>query len=360
MPRGFRTLIGSQRMEDPGQDEDGAPAISVVLPVRNEAAHIAGVLADLRAQDIDPTAVEILVVDGRSTDDTRERVRAIAAKDPRVRLLDNPLQLSSGARAVGAEAARGTYVAYVDGHCRIPSRSLLSDMLALFESSGADCLARPQPLVAGAGGARARAIAAARHSPLGHSTRSEIFGATEGPVSPVSSGAMYRRAVFERVGNFDTAFDACEDVEFNYRVEAAGLLAWSSPKLAVAYEPRGTYRGLWRQMLRYGLGRARLHRKHPAAFSVESLIPAGFVLGLPVLAASPWLGFPLAWIPLGLYGLYVLLALLFAARAAVEAGWRLLPLIALAFPVLHAGLGVGYLQGRLGRMLRTPDAEGDA
>lgn len=341
-------------MEDPVQDEDGAPAITVVLPVRNEAAHIGDVLADLRAQDLDPAEVEILVVDGRSTDATRERVGAIAAEDPRVRLLDNPVQLSSGARAVGAAAARGRYVAYVDGHCRIPSRTLLSDMLALFESSGADCLARPQPLVAGEGGVLARAIAAARHSPFGHSTRSEIFGATEGPVSPVSSGAMYRRTVFEQIGNFDTAFDACEDVEFNYRVEAAGLRSWSSPRLAVAYEPRGSFRGLWKQMLRYGLGRARLHRKHPAAFSVESLIPAGFVLGLPVLAAASWLGFPLAWIPLGLYGLYVLLALLFAARAASTAGWILLPLIACAFPVLHAGLGCGYIRGRLGRMPRSP------
>ncbi len=345
-------------MEPSAQSEDAAPVLTVVLPVRNEGAHIERILADLRDQDIEARKVEILVVDGRSTDDTRERVRAVAAEDPRVRLLDNPLQLSSGARAVGAGEARGTYVAYVDGHCRIPSRTLLSDMVALFEASGADCLARPQPLVAGAGGRRARAIAAARHSPFGHSTRSEIFGATEGPVSPVSSGAMYRRTVFDRVGNFDTAFDACEDVEFNYRVEQAGLLSWSSPKLAVAYEPRGTYRGLWRQMERYGLGRARLHRKHPEAFSLESLVPAGFLLGLPVLAAAPWIGFPLAWVPVGLYALYVLLALLFAARAARSAGWALLPLIALAFPVLHAGLGFGYLRGRLGRMPRskTPSA----
>jgi len=339
------------------QDEPGDPVLSVVLPVRNEAGHIEQVLADLRAQDIAPDDVEILVVDGRSTDDTRARVEAVAADDARVRLLDNPQRLSSAARALGAQAARGRYVAFVDGHCRIPNRSLLRDMVALFEVSGADCLARPQPLVVGAGGWRARALAAARQSPFGHSLQSEIFGTAEGPVSPVSSGAMYRRSVFARIGTFDTTFDACEDVEFNYRVEQAGLRSWSSPALAVAYEPRGSYRGLWNQMRRYGLGRARLHRKHRGAFSWESLVPVGFVLGLPTLIAAPLLPMPLPWIPFTLYGLYVLLALLFAVLAARRAGWLLVPWIAAAFPVLHAGLGWGYLTGRLCRPVRAAAVE---
>lgn len=341
-----------------GQDHEPQgpePRVTVVLPVRNESGHIERVLADLLAQDLPATELEVLVVDGQSTDDTRARVEALAARDGRVRLLDNPRGLSSAARAVGAEAARGAYVAYVDGHCRIPSRTLLSDMVALFERTGADCLARPQPLEPAQTGRRARAIAAARHSPFGHSLSSEIFDLEqEREVSPVSSGAMYRREVFERVGSFDPSFDACEDVEFNTRVEQAGLKTWTSPKLAVAYEPRGTFRGLFRQMVRYGLGRARLHRKHPDAFSWESLVPVAFLLGLPLLLASPWLPAPWSWIVWGLWGLYLVLALLFGARAASRAGWGLLPLIVLAFGVTHAGLGWGYLRGRLTSWPRSP------
>ena len=114
----------------------------------------------------------------------------VAKIDPRVRLLSNPRRLSSAARVIGAAAARGEFVAFVDGHCRIPSQTLASDMVALFQASGAQCLARPQPLDPAGGGILARAIAAARHSPFGHSTKSEIFGAAEGAVSPISSGAM--------------------------------------------------------------------------------------------------------------------------------------------------------------------------
>ncbi len=175
-------------------------------------------------------------------------------------------------------------------------------------------------------------------------------------MSPLSSGATYRREVFDQVGNFDPAFDACEDVEFNCRVEAAGLKAYTSPKLAVLYEPRSTYRGLARQMFRYGLGRARLHRKHPSAFSFESLVPVGFTLGIPLLATAPFLPVPLGAIVAAPYLLYLLLALVFGGLAAAKDGWRLFGGIVLAFPVIHVSLGLGYLWGRVSPMpTRTDD-----
>jgi GT2 family glycosyltransferase len=274
-----------------------------------------------------------------------------------VRLLDNPLRLSSAARARGAAEARGRFVLFVDGHCRVPSPTLLADMLALFERTGADCLARPQPLVAEVEGYVPRAVAAARTSRFGHSVASTIYDLAERPVSPVSAGAMYRREVFEKIGTFDPDFDACEDVEFNWRLEQAGATCWTSDRLAVAYEPRGTLGGLLRQMIRYGRGRARLHRKHPAAFTVESLVPSAFVLGLLLLIASPWLPVPLRTLVLVAYGLYVLIALGAAVMAARARGWALLPVLPIVFFVIHLGLGLGYLVGRLERWpkVRRPE-----
>ena len=161
---------------------------------------------------------------------------------------------------------------------------------------------------------------------------------------------MYRREVFDRVGNFDRSFDACEDVEFNYRCSQAGLTCWTSPKLAIAYEPRRSLRGLWKQLGRYGLGRARLHRKHPASFSWESLVPAAFVAGIPVAIAA-WLLLPAPWrfVPAALYALYAVLTLVFSLRAAARHGTGLLPALLIVFPTIHAALGTGYLKGWLTR-----------
>ncbi len=334
------------------------PAVTVVVPVRNEAGHVGLVLDDLRAQELPGACFEILVVDGRSEDGTRAHVERLAALDPRVRLIDNPWRLSSGARRLGVEAARGRFVLFVDGHCRIPGRRLLADMLELFARTGADCLARPQPLVPTAPGRVARAVAAARSSPFGHSGASTIYEERERAVSPVSAGAMYRREVFERIGTFDVAFDACEDVELNWRAAAAGLSCWTSPRLAVRYEPRRRLSALLRQMVRYGRGRARLHRKHPAALSPESLVPAAFVAGLPLLAATPWLPGGWALAVAAPYALYALLALLASLPAARRAGADLLPLLPLTFLTIHVGLGAGYLWGRVERWPPPPREPG--
>ncbi len=125
------------------------------------------------------------------------------------------------------------------------------------------------------------------------------------------------------------------------------------------YEPRRTFLALWRQMARYGVGRARLHRKYPDEFTVETLIPVGFFAGLVVLAASPWIPSPWRWIVVAPYALYALLALASAAIAVRGQGKALLPRIAFAFPVIHAGLGYGYLKGLFSRWTRSrPAANG--
>lgn len=350
----------------PPTPDSPTPDVTVVVPVRNEGAHIAAVLEDLLGQEPGGPTFEVLVVDGRSTDDTRERVREVAARDPRVALLDNPQQLSSAARALGTRMARGRYVAVVDGHCRLPTQTLLADMVDLFERTGAMCLARPQPLVPELEGGWARAIAAARTSPFGHSTQSTIYDDRERPVEPTSAGAMYRREVFDQVGTFDPAFDACEDVELNWRCAKAGLSCWTSPKLAIRYEPRRSPRALFRQMVRYGLGRARLHRKHPSAFTVESLIPALFTAGLvpAVLCALAFRG-PLQLLAATPLALYLAADIVFSFLTALAKGVTLFPRLLLVFPVIHLGLGWGYLKGWLTRPPRpldvaTPNAPPEA
>jgi len=318
------------------------PLLTVVVPVRNEAAFVRNTLEQLLDQDFDPAQFEILVADGRSTDGTREIVRALACRHPQVRLLDNPIRWSSAGRNVGLRACRGELILLVDGHCQLNNRRHLTEVVFAFARSGADCLGRPQPLdVAGATSLQ-RAIAAARNCCLGHHPASHIYSTHEGFVSPQSVAIAYRREVFERLGLFDERFDACEDVEFNHRVARAGLRCFLTPGIAVRYHPRATLSGLFRQMVRYGRGRVRLLRKHPETFSVPGLVPAAFLAGV---VAGPLLA--LLWPPLGLVyagtmALYVLTLLLFT----FVLGFRqrrpgLLVLLPLVFLTIHCGAAVG-------------------
>src|SRR5579875_3776875 len=249
------------------------PTISIVVPVRNEALTLPSLLESLVEQDFPPNAFEIIVADGRSTDATRALVLDFAAKSAvAVSLVDNPGIRSSAGRNAGVAAARGEFIVFIDGHCRIPSRNLLRSTVALFQETRADCLCRPQPLLAPPGSWLGSVVAAARASTLGHGRDSLIYDMTAaGFVDPASSGASYRRSVFSAIGVYDERFDACEDVEFNTRVRKAGMLAYTDPRLAVYYEPRSSLRALLRQMVRYGRGRVRLMTKHPDTVSPMQL-----------------------------------------------------------------------------------------
>src|SRR5437588_1444249 len=102
-----------------------SPFISVIVPVRNEGAHLADTLEQVLQQEYDPKCFEVVVVDGESTDGTRAIVRAFQGSHANVRLYRNPRQLSSAARNIGVCQARGDLLVIIDGHCYLQSQSYL-------------------------------------------------------------------------------------------------------------------------------------------------------------------------------------------------------------------------------------------
>jgi chlorobactene glucosyltransferase len=94
-----------------------APRVSVIIPARNEARNIARCLTSVMASTY--PALEIVVVDDHSTDDTGDLARAAAAGDPRVRVMV-PSPLPDGwfgkswACASGARATSGDLLLFID------------------------------------------------------------------------------------------------------------------------------------------------------------------------------------------------------------------------------------------------------
>lgn len=318
--------------------------ITIVMPVLNEAPFIGQTLHQLLAQEYPVDQFEILVVDGLSTDATRQIVQNLAKIHPHIHLLDNPKGKSSAGRNIGFKRGQGDCFVVIDGHCYIPDNKLLSNVAKCLVKSGADCLGRPQPLDPPDLTSFQYAVALARSSRLGHGSDSLIYGEYEGFTSPVSNGAAYIKDVFKKVGYVDEEFDACEDVEFNYRVEQAGLKCYTSSKLTIRYYPRESLNGLFRQMFRYGTGRFRFIQKHRDALTINQLIPAGFIAGLVILIIIPLLGFHTASkIIASLYAAYFLAIVLESLRVAALKGWKYFCYLPCIFLVIHFGLGLGFI-----------------
>jgi len=339
-------------------DNHSLPFITIVMPVYNEGRFIEQTLRQLLAQEYPANRFEILVVDGLSTDATRHIVEKLSKEYPHIRLLDNPKRKSSAGRNIGFKQGKGDYFLVVDGHCFIPDTKLLSNVVDCFAKSGADCLGRPQPLDPHGLTSFQQAVALARGSRLGHGGDSLIYGEYEGLSSPVSNGAAYARHVFEKVGYVDEEFDACEDVEFNYRVEQAGLTCYTSPKLTIRYYPREDLHGLFRQMIRYGEGRFRFIRKHREALTINQLVPAGFVIGMLLLLLSmvTWQFGNWVTSAIGsLYSIYLFTIIFESCQIAARHGWKYFRYLPGIFLIVHFGLGWGFLSQlyvtSVGRML---------
>jgi len=331
------------------------PFITVVMPVLNEEKYILFTLNELLAQDYPPESFEIIVADGGSTDSTREIVSRISHSHPQVILMDNPGRFPSSGRNIGFKHGRGDIFIVIDGHCFINNRSLFKAVIECFKKSGADCLCRPQPLDPPGLTLFQQAVSFARSSILGHNSNSCIYSDFEGYVSPVSHGAIYKRKVFDLVGYVDESFDACEDVEFNYRVEKAGLKSYMSPALKVRYYPRENLRGLFKQMMRYGKGRFRFIVKHKEVLDFGTILLPVFALAallLPGLAftvsisGAVFLKLPLAFLLAG-FGLYGLIIAVESARISAKNGFGYFRHLVAVFFIIHFGLGLGFIVGVL-------------
>jgi glycosyltransferase involved in cell wall biosynthesis len=112
------------------------PSISVIIPVHNAAAHIDATVHSALSQSL--RDIEVICVNDCSTDDSVDRIARIAARDTRVRLIDNPINLGpGGSRNRGIRAASGDYVFFLDADDMLPPGALLR-LLDVARRNGSD------------------------------------------------------------------------------------------------------------------------------------------------------------------------------------------------------------------------------
>ncbi len=115
--------------------DDRQPVISVVVPFYNNAGLLGDCLDSIAAQTY--SALQVIMVDDGSTDDSADVARARAAADPRFTLVRVPNSGPGSARNRGVSAARGEFLAFVDADDLLPPGAY-ANMLAVLERTGSD------------------------------------------------------------------------------------------------------------------------------------------------------------------------------------------------------------------------------
>ncbi len=326
-------------MGETGNARTDAPVITVVIPVRNEATSIDVCLQSIVAQDLGTGSLEILVIDGRSTDDTRERIRSWMTRVSSVRLLDNPRGITPSALNIGIRAATGSVIARMDGHSQAPP-DYLSRGLADLAETGAWAVGGQMIRVGTT--PTTEAIAAATMSPFGVGDAAHNY-ATERMWAETVFLGMWPTWVFERVGLFDEELVRNQDDEFSFRIREVGGKILFDPAIHMAYQPRATYGALFDQYRQYGMWKIRVLQMHPRSLRPRHWVPMLWVGWLIVTAIGSFALAPFAVLFVIGAGAYLLVMLVAAIR--MRGGLAHSCRVVAAFLTLHLGYGVGFWQG---------------
>ena len=222
-----RLAPGRHRLPEAEPDVTGSSAgdttVSVVVPARNEAARIVPCLEGLRAQQ--RPLIEVIVVDGHSTDATPVLVRAAAALDPRVRLLEEPPRPAGRvgrpwAIAAGCAAARSEWILVVDADTA-PRPGMVAGAVAAARRHDLDAVSFAPRIIAPSAGARWL-------QPSLLTTLVYRFGPPNASASAervMANGQcmLMRRDVLERAGGYGVADDSyCDDIRIARHLAARG------------------------------------------------------------------------------------------------------------------------------------------
>jgi glycosyltransferase involved in cell wall biosynthesis len=321
------------------------PLVSIIIPCFNEENYISGILDDILQQDYRKESLEVLVVDGMSSDGTQEIIRSYQERYPFIRLELNERQFVPFALNIGIHKSTGEVVAIMGSHAQYPTDYISTLVDALFELNadnvGGVCVATAAETTA-----RARAVAGALSSPFGVGNAMFRIGASKKMKVDTVTFGCYRRSVFDKIGMFDEELLRNQDDEFNGRLLKNGGVIYLIPEVRIIYYPRTTIKGIRRMFYQYGLFKPLVAVKLGRPATMRQLVPPLFVIFLLSFLAGSFIHPVIRAVFLSVTGLYVLSNFLVTLRICLRDHSFIQSLyLPWLFVLIHLSYGWGYLVG---------------
>jgi succinoglycan biosynthesis protein ExoA len=216
-------------------------SITILVPVLNEENYVRRAVASLVPAD-ENLDYELIMMDGGSTDCTRQIIEEMGAVNRRIRLASNAGRFQAAAVNRGASIAKPE-----------------SDIIVALIVTHVEQNWFP------------RYALELRYVDHGHH-------------------AAFDRRAFLSIGGYDESFTHNEDAEFDIRLVQSGKKIWLCSDLGITYFPRKSFIALARQYFNHGSGRATTMFKHRYPPKIRQLLPVG-VLGINVWSVLSGISF---------------------------------------------------------------------
>ena len=316
------------------------PFISVIVGIRNEERFIEECIESLLNLDYPRDSYEILIVDGMSTDKTRDLVQ----KYP-VKLLLNERKNVAAARNLGVKNAREELVAFTDGDCKVDPQ-WLKNLVREMQSAPEDvvCFGGPN-LIFDSDPVFGRVVGYAQETFLGSGGSAQSKNSTKKHYvnSLPNCNAMYKKSAIQEVGGFDERFLVGQDGDLNYRIGKKGNRFLYIPEAQVLHHRRGTLKSFSIRMFKYGMWMAELFKKHREFIRWYAFLPSiAIVFAFVSLIASINYFTPILFL-LALTAIYFILVFLTSIQVAYKMRSKYGLLALFIIPVQHVTYGLGFL-----------------
>lgn len=321
--------------------------LSVICPIYNEEKYIAKCIDSILAQDYPKDDLEVIFVDGMSTDRTREIVAEYTAKYPFIRLIDNPDRIVPPAMNKGILASKGDVIMRLDAHSTYASNyfSVLVKALNDYGADNVGAVCRTDVLNKTPKALAIKEVLSNKFG-VGNSTfRTGVDKVME--VDTVPFGC-WRRDVFDKYGLYDVRLVRNQDIELNKRILRGGGKILIVPDTYCTYLARENYKALAKN--NFGNGKWNIltvfYTKQFDSLSIRHFIPLAFVLSLILPLLCSVIYWPIAFVALLSLLAYLGLVGAISAKLSISKNLNFRYLIA-SFIVLHVSYGWGSLVGLL-------------
>jgi cellulose synthase/poly-beta-1,6-N-acetylglucosamine synthase-like glycosyltransferase len=254
-------------------------SFSIIIPTYNEQDYIGNCIDSILDQNYNSDLIQIIVVDGSSSDDTLSVVKEYQRKNKNIKLEINPGRRTPQSLNIGIKSSENEVVVILGAHTTLDRNFLFYNNRYLNEKN-----------VKVTGGTQInkglnfmqKSIGLAMENPFAMASAPYRWSKKEQFVDTVVYAA-YKREIFDMVGFFEENFTISEDAEFNWRIRKAGYKIFFSPKIKSYYYPRKNLKNFIYQMFRYGILRVNVLKKHLSAIKISHIVPPLFVFSLVLL-----------------------------------------------------------------------------
>ncbi|MEY8000377.1 glycosyltransferase family 2 protein [Clostridium sp. Mt-5] len=317
-------------------------SVSIIIPVYNEEKHIEKCVESIMSQTYE-NIIEILILDGMSTDSTRSIIKKF--KNKKIRILDNEKRIQSAALNKGIKMAKGDIVVRVDAHA-LYDRNYVSQCVSTLNKL------KPQKVV-NVGGPTylltsesyiENCIVFLHESKFGIGVAKFRQKDYEGFVDTVWNGAFWRW-IFDKIGSYNESLYRSEDNDLNSRILKAGYKIYQSKNIISYYKPRSSIKKVISQNFENGkaIGGSLVNNRE--IVRIRHLVPLIFFLTIVVFGITYRLFFVSKIIEILALGSYFAVDIAECMKIGIKNGIKYMPCMFILFFLLHIVYGIGTICG---------------